>query len=161
MLKFRILFKLYWGHVSVRPLRELLALMGITAGVSLLFAVQVANNSITGSINQLAEGVTGDASLEVATRTPAGFNQNLFKKVERTRNVDRAAAVIERRIAVRGPKGRRPLTLVGFDERLMRIGGSLTRPFARRSEDLGFGLYLTEPVAKSRRLSARERSIAL
>ena len=147
MVSLRTLTRLYIAHVRVRPLPEFLALLGIAAGVALLFAVQVANKSITGSAEQLARGVAGSASLEVAARGPNGFNQELYRKIKRLPGVEVAAPVVERRIAVRGPKGRRPLTLYGFDDRLKQMGGQLVVRIARRRDVANLGFYLTEPTA--------------
>ncbi len=140
---------LYKAHLRARPLPELLALLGIAAGVALLFAVQVANKSVTGSFDQLTEGIVGHASLEVAARGPQGFDQKLFHKVKRLPDIEAAAPIVERRIAVRGPKGRRPLTLFGFDERLKRMGGKLVRSVTADRDVSDLGLYLTEPTAET------------
>ena len=149
MPRLRAIVLLYLAHLRARPLPELLALLGIAAGVALLFAVQVANKSVTGSFDQLTEGIVGNASLEVAARGPQGFDQKLFHKVKRLPDVETAAPIVERRIAVKGPKGRRPLTLFGFDERLKRMGGKLVRSVAADRDVADLGLYLTEPTAEA------------
>ncbi len=149
MVSLRTLALLYMAHLRARPLPELLALLGIAAGVALLFAVQVANNSLTGSFEELAEGVAGRASLEVVTRKPQGFNQEVFSKVERLSSVEIAAPIVEQRIAVKGPKGQRPLTLFGFDERLKRMKGKFVIRIARQRDVSDLGLYLTEPTARA------------
>ena len=74
MVSLRTLALLYLAHLRARPLPELLAVLGIAAGVALLFAVQVANKSVTGSFEQLSEDIAGRASLEVAARGPQGFD---------------------------------------------------------------------------------------
>lgn len=147
MSNIRTLALLYKGHLRSRPLSELLALLGIAAAVALLFAVQVANKSIVGSYNQLSHGIAGRASLEVASRSSAGFNQGLFHKVERLSDVGSAAPVLERRVAIKGPKGSRSLTLVGIDDRLSSLGGALAKGLARRYSLSQMGLYLTRPSA--------------
>ncbi len=149
MVSLRTLIRLYVSHVRVHPVPEFLALLGIAAGVALLFAVQVANQSVTGSFEQLATGVSGRATLEVAARGPQGFDQEIFSKVKRLPDVKIAAPVVERRIAVRGPKGRRALTLFGFDERLKRMGGKLVTRVAADRDVSDLGLYLTEPTAEA------------
>ena len=116
MTSLRTFALLYKAHLRAHPLPELLALVGIAAGVALLFAVQVANKSVTGSFEQLSDGIVGRASLEVAARRPQGFDQELFSKVKRLPQVEAAAPVLERRVSVNGPKGRRALTLLGFDD---------------------------------------------
>ncbi len=149
-LSLRTLFLFYKGHLRARPLRELFAMLGIAAGVALLFAAQVANKSVIGSFEQLADGVAGRASLEVAARSSEGFDQEIFRKMERLESVGAAAPMLERRIAVRGPKGRRPLTLIGADERLGKLGGKLVTRYAERSSSTTeLGLQLTGPTAKA------------
>ncbi len=149
MVRIRTLVLLYTAHVRARPLPELLALLGIAAGVALLFAVQVANKSVTGSFEQLTESISGRASLEVAARSPQGFNQDLFKKISRLPDVDAAAPIVERRIVVEGPKGHRTLTLIGLDDRITRLGGSLGESIAHQRNVSDLGFYLTEPTAKA------------
>ncbi|MBI4897260.1 MAG: FtsX-like permease family protein [Actinobacteria bacterium] len=139
---------LYRLRVRHQPLQELLALVGIAAGVALLFAVQVATSSITGSLEKLAHGVTGDASLEIAARGPSGMDQALVTKARALPEVAAAAPLIERRITIQGPRGKAPLTLVGVDQRLERIGGPLVRRFiAKRGNINSLGLYLTSETA--------------
>ena len=149
MVSLHTLVLLYKAHLRARPLSELLAVLGIAAGVALLFAVQVANKSATRSFEELNEGMVGRASLEVAARGPQGFNQELFRKIKRLPDVEAAAPVVEHRIAVRGPKGRRALTLFGFDERLKQLGGKLVKSVARRRDVSDLGFYLTESTANA------------
>ena len=64
----RTLLLFYRRHLRVQPLRELMAIVGVAAGVALLFAVQVAHRSITGSFEEITHGVAGSATLELAAR---------------------------------------------------------------------------------------------
>lgn len=135
-------------------MQEVLALIGIAAGVALLFAVQVASTSISGSLKHLAEGVTGRASLEVVARGPAGIDQRILEKVERLPSVKTAAPVVEQRITVVGPRGRSPLTLIGADERLEKLGGPLVKAFLAKRDRLdALGFYLTSKTARQTGLS--------
>ena len=149
MVSLRTLALLYLANIRARPLPEILAVLGIAAGVALLFVVQVANKSVTGSFEQLTEGIAGRASLEIAARGPQGFDQELYKKVRRLPDVEIAAPVVERRVVVNGPNGRRALTLFGVDERLERLDGKLVTRIARDRDISDLGLYLTEPTAKA------------
>ncbi|MBI4897340.1 MAG: ABC transporter permease [Actinobacteria bacterium] len=140
---------LYRLRLREQPLQEALALIGIAAGVALLFAVQVATSSVTGSLEQLAHAVTGKASLEIAARGPAGIDQSVVTKAQALPGVSGAAPIVERRIMVVGPGGGEPLTLVGVDQRLREIGGPLIKSFATKRGDLeSLGLYLTSDTAK-------------
>ena len=58
----RTLLLFYRRHLRVQPLRELMAVAGVAAGVALLFAVQVAHHSITGSFEELLTGCAGKAT---------------------------------------------------------------------------------------------------
>ncbi|MBI4898497.1 MAG: FtsX-like permease family protein [Actinobacteria bacterium] len=139
---------LYRVRVREQPLQELLALLGIAAGVALLFAVQVASSSISGAVAQLSRGVAGNASLELVARGPNGVDQSLVAQVRRLPDVEAAAPVLERRIVVSGPSGAEPLTLVGVDQRLEHFGGALARRFARSSKGLQtLGFFLTAESA--------------
>ncbi len=78
------LWRLYVARLRARPVPELLALLGIATGVALVFAVQVANSSIAGSVDQLGRAVTGDATLEVAARSDQGFDERLAARSPRS-----------------------------------------------------------------------------
>lgn len=149
----RLLFNaahLYRLRVREQPLQELLALLGIAAGVALLFAVQVASSSVTESLRQLAHGVTGKATLEISARGPGGMDQSIVAKAQRLDGVQGVAPVVQQRIVVNGPAGTVPLTLIGVDQRVQKIGGPLVRRFVAKRKDLdSLGFYLTAPTARS------------
>jgi putative ABC transport system permease protein len=146
----RTLWLFYRRHLRVQPLRELMAVMGVAAGVALLFAVQIAHHSITGSFEQIAHGVAGEATLEVASRGPEGFGENLAGAIERTPGVRDAAPLLSVPIVAVGPHGSRALTLVGADERVNALHGSLSSEFERVSESSHRGLLLlTEASARA------------
>ncbi|HMJ01803.1 MAG TPA: hypothetical protein VK506_02615, partial [Conexibacter sp.] len=113
MLGLRALWKLYVAHLRARPVHELFALVGIATGVALVFAVQVANSSIAGSVDRLVGGITGDATLEVAARDARGFDERVGAAIERVPGVEVAAPLLEQRVTLRGPDGERIVQLVG------------------------------------------------
>ncbi len=144
----RTLLLFYRRHLRVQPLRELMAVVGVAAGVALLFAVQVAHRSITGSFEEIAHGVAGRATLELAARGPEGFEQRIAEEVEHMPGVKAAAPIFEQPIVAVGPKGRRALTLVGATEQIAALGGKLSLEFQRAGEASHRGLLvLTEPTA--------------
>lgn len=141
---------LYRLRLREKSLQELLALFGIAAGVALLFAVQVASTSLTGGVRQLIEGITGEASVELAARGPEGVDQRLVDRARHLPSVRGAAPVLQRPITVIGPAGSASLNLVGTDERLASIGGRLVRRFNAKRRELGtLGFFLTSSTAKS------------
>ena len=73
----------YRRHLRVQPLRELMAIAGVAAGVALLFSVQVAHRSIVGSFEEVAHGVAGHATLELAARSPEGFPESIATEIQR------------------------------------------------------------------------------
>jgi putative ABC transport system permease protein len=138
----RLLFKFYRRHLRVQPLRELMAVGGVAAGVALLFAVQVAHRSITGSFEEISRGVAGRATLEVAARGPEGFSESISDEIERAPGVKAAAPIIEQPIVVAGPSGRRALTLVGASEQVTALGGALSLRFLHAAESSQRGLMV-------------------
>jgi putative ABC transport system permease protein len=146
----RTLLLFYKRNMRVQPLRELMAIGGVAAGVALLFAVQVAHRSVTGSFEEISHGVAGRATLEVASRGPDGFDGSVGEEVERMPDVKAAAPLFEQPIVAVGPKGRRALTLVGVTEQITPLGGSLSLQFQRAGEASRRGLLLlTEPTAQA------------
>jgi putative ABC transport system permease protein len=146
----RTLLLFYRRHLRVQPLRELMAVVGVAAGVALLFAVQVAHRSITGSFEEIAHGVAGRATLELAARGPEGFEQRIAEEVEHMPGVKAAAPIFEQPIVAVGPKGRRALTLVGATEQIAAFRGKLSLEFQRAGEASHRGLLvLTEPTAQA------------
>ncbi len=141
------LWRLYLARLRARPVPELLALCGIATGVALVFAVQVANSSIAGSVGQLARAVTGEATLEVAARSDQGFDARLTGAIAAVDGVTVAAPVLERRVTVSGPRGERTVMLFGITYELARLDGSVTRALGPNGVRLAHGLLLPESAA--------------
>ena len=123
------LLRLYWYRLRQQPAQEALALLGIAAGVALIFSVEIANTSVPASVQDLERGIAGGASLEVAARSPEGINQGLVSEVRKARGVAGDAGIIDARVTVVGPRGQLPLTLVGAGAYVGVIGGQLARNF--------------------------------
>ena len=146
----QLLLMFYRRHLRVQPVRELMAVGGVAAGVALLFAVQVAHGSITGSFEEIAHGVAGRATLEVAARGPEGFSEKISEEIERTPGVKAAAPLVELPIVVVGPRARRALTLVGASEQVTALGGALTQSFQHAADSSHRGLIvLTQATASA------------
>ena len=146
----RTLLLFYRRHLRVQPLRELMAIAGVAAGVALLFAVQVAHRSITGSFEAISQGVAGNATLEVASRSPQGFNASVSEEVEHMPDVRSVAPILEQPIVAVGKHGRRALTLLGATEQIVALGGQLALQFQRAGEHSPRGLLLlTESSANA------------
>lgn len=147
----RTLLLFYHRHFRVQPVRELMAIAGVGAGVALLFAVQINNRSLTGSLEQIVHGVAGRATLEVAARGPQGFDERVAEEIESMADVKAAAPILQQQVVVVGPKGSRSLMLIGATEQLASLGGRLVSQSQRIGESaLRRGLLvLTEPTARA------------
>jgi putative ABC transport system permease protein len=146
----RTLLLFYRRHLRVQPMRELMAIGGVAAGVALLFTVQVAHRSISGSFQELSRGVAGRATLELAARSPEGVDQRIAEEVERMPGVRAAAPILLEPVVAFGPKGRRALTLVGATEQVDALAGRVSLAFQRAGESSKRGLLvLAEPTARA------------
>jgi putative ABC transport system permease protein len=158
MISPRTLLLFYTRHLRVQPLRELMAVLGVAAGVALLFTVQIASTSITGSFEQIVHGVAGHATLEVDARGPEGFDEHVEEEVAQTAGVRAAAPLLEARIVAVGPTGSAALTLIGADERLTALDGKLVSQFQHAVEHSRLGLMaMAEPAARA--IGARRGSV--
>ena len=73
--------RLYRVRLRARVVQELFAILGIAVGVALLFASQVANTSLNGSVQQLTNGIVGDMRFQLASRDSDGFDARLLQRV--------------------------------------------------------------------------------
>ncbi len=148
-MKLSSILRLYRVRLRARLTQELFAVLGIAIGVALLFASQVANTSLDGSVQRLTDGIVGQMRFQIAARDSAGFDQRLLTEVKRLPGVQVTAPVIEQNANVIGPRGEQSVDLVGTDPRLARQGGSIARHV--RNVSLGGGLRaftLPAPIAE-------------
>jgi putative ABC transport system permease protein len=134
-MKLSSIARLYRVRIRARLSQELFAVLGIAIGVSLLFASQVANTSLNGSVERLTNGIVGQMRFQVASRDSRGFDERLLAEVQRLPGVQAAVPVLEQDANVVGPGGERSVDLVGTDPRLARLGGKI----ARHVNPLGLG----------------------
>jgi putative ABC transport system permease protein len=126
---------LYRVRVRARLVQECFAVVGIAAGVALLFASQVASQSLSSSVAQLSHGIVGNASLQLLARDPQGMPESVLAEARRIAGVRAAAPLLEASAEATGPKGSESVELVGADSSLRALGGALVRhtelePFA-------------------------------
>jgi putative ABC transport system permease protein len=126
-MKFTNMLHLYRVRLRARLLQECFAIAGIAAGVALLFASQVASESLSSSVAQLSRGIVGSATLQLTARDPQGFDQGLLARVRHLAGVELAAPLLEANANARGPRGSRSVELIGADASLTRLGGALVR----------------------------------
>jgi putative ABC transport system permease protein len=126
-VKLSSILRLYRVRLRARLTQELFAVLGIAIGVALLFASQVANTSLDGSVQRLSNGIVGQMRFQLSARDSAGFDERLLGEVARIRGVRAAAPVLEENANIVGPAGQQSVDLVGTDPRLARLGGRIAR----------------------------------
>lgn len=119
--------RLYLLRLRTRIVQECLAVLGIAAGVALLFASQVSNSSLQSSVGALARGIDGNATLELLARDPHGFPEQTLAQVRRVPGVRFAAPLLEAGAEAIGPRGSASVQLVGAEESLSALRGALVR----------------------------------
>ncbi len=147
-MKLGNLLFLYVQRVRTHPLQELIALVGIAVGVALVFAVQVANTSVSASVERLVSATTGAAELQLVARSSAGFDAAVLERVARLPGVERAAPLLELRVGLHGRQGTTSAVLLGSDRRLLTMGGELAREFASPSLETLDAIALPAPLAQ-------------
>ncbi|HEX5309873.1 MAG TPA: FtsX-like permease family protein [Solirubrobacteraceae bacterium] len=143
------IFYLYRVRLRARLVQELLAVAGIAVGVALLFASQVANTSLTGSVSQLTNGIVGEARLQIAARSASGFNEKLLAEVERVPGVLAAAPVLQRSASIAGPGGEASVDLIGLNPRFIRLNKQLLAHLNVAPISSQPGVALPAPLASS------------
>ena len=118
---------LYRVRLRARFLQECFAIVGIAAGVALLFASQVSSSSLQSSVAQLSRGIAGNATLQLLARDPHGFPESTLALVRKIHGVRVAAPLLEAGANAIGPKGSASVELIGADSSLAELGGSLVR----------------------------------
>jgi putative ABC transport system permease protein len=124
----------------------------VAIAVALVFAVLVANESITGSTAQVVRAVIGPATLQLRARGPEGFSESVLGRVERLRGV-KAAPALEQTATLTSTGGQHlTIDVVGADVSLATLDGlGHTLPGAVFAHE---GIGLTSAVARELGISA-------
>ncbi|MDR9369203.1 ABC transporter permease, partial [Conexibacter sp. JD483] len=146
-MRFSALVHLYRVRLRARAVQELLALCGIVVGVALVFAALIANTSMSGSVQQLATGIVGEASTQITSRGSGGFDADVLRQVRATDGVAAAAPIVEAAATVAVGGHSKSVTLVGGDPGLARIGGTLLRQFTASELARQRAVALPVPIA--------------
>jgi putative ABC transport system permease protein len=140
---------LYLVRVKARVvlIQELFAVLGIAVGIALLFASQVASTSLDGSIDQLTEGVIGQAKYQLKARGPSGFSESLLAEVRHLPAVQAATPILEQDATVIGPDGSQPVDLLATDPSDVHLTGRLLRHFSSSQLTHRRVLAIPAPIA--------------
>lgn len=123
-MQWRSIPRAYWRRLKVMLLPELLALLGISIGVALLFASQVAGGSLASSTSKLATSVLGPVKLEMQARSPEGMDESMRRHVQALPGVSAATAVLESPANAIGSRGSHSIELVGVEPDATHLGGA-------------------------------------
>jgi putative ABC transport system permease protein len=145
---------LYRVRLRARRVQELLAVVGIAAGVALLFASQISTSSLQSSVGELSRGIVGRATLQLVARDPHGFPQTLLSQVRQIPGVRIAAPLLEVNAAASGPRGSTSVELIGADPSLASLDGTLV-PHANLTPFGNIGAVAL-PDALSRTIGVRK-----
>jgi putative ABC transport system permease protein len=147
-MRLSTIFYLYRVRLRARLVQELLAVVGIAVGVALLFASQVANTSLAGSVTHLTDGLVGKSRLQLTARGPQGFSEKLLPDVRRLPGVLAAAPVLQRSVNVIGPSGEESVDLVGVGPSFVLLDGQLLKRVGTALLSKQQGLALPASVAQ-------------
>jgi putative ABC transport system permease protein len=148
----------YGRRLRTRPVQELLAGVGIAIGVALVFAVQVANTSITDASSEIVRGIAGNATIQLRSRGPNGFDEHLLARIRQLPGVALTAPILDESASLVGPSGQRmAIDLASAAPSLLTLGGNITRSISLH--DLRTpGVILPSATAAALGLSAQAPS---
>ena len=95
--------------------------------MALVFAVQIANSSITDASSAIVRGIAGTASLQLRSRDANGLDEHLLRRVQRLPGVALAAPILDQNASLVGNNGRRvAVDLASAAPSLLALGGGIT-----------------------------------
>lgn len=145
--RLRALWDLYVWRVRQHPVQEFMGGVGIAVGVALFFGVLLANVGVTGSSARLLHQIVGSARYVLSARSSDGYSENLTARVRRLPGVQVASPVLRETATVVGPKGRKPIELIGVTPSIITLEGGATRNLGAGASLLSGGIGLPEHVA--------------
>lgn len=127
----RLLLLAALRHMRRQPWQTWLTVIGITLGVAVILAVDLANQSARQAFLLSAESLTGRATHQI-TGGPAGIDESFYRRLRVASGLRRAAPVVEGVVT----HGAERLRLVGIDPlasfSFQRLGSGLDRRIFRR-----------------------------
>lgn len=149
-IRLSVLGRFYRWRLREHGVQELLAAAGIAIGVALVFGVLVANTSLTGSAEQLVNGVVGSARIQLAARSADGFDERIARAASEVPGIARSAPTLRANVTLVGANGvRRSIQLFGVTTALASLGGVTTKDFGPGGLRLSEGITLPSAVANA------------
>lgn len=140
---------LYVVRLRQRWPQELLAVIGITVGVALLFASQVASTSLSGPVKNLTNGIVGNSELQVVARGADGLPQSTYDAVRELPGVRLAAPLLQVPAHLVGRSGSHGISVFGADPRIVKLRGSLLQGFTADDAAQQRMLVVPKPIAQA------------
>jgi putative ABC transport system permease protein len=153
--------EVWFSGLSRRPLRLLLTVLGIAAGVALLFSVTAQNASLTAGTAAIYREFAGRAKLELVALGPEGMPAETAERVRLSPEVAAAVAVSEESITVRHGDRSVDLRLFGVAGSIHSLGGTLARALPPESATVRPGLYISTGTANDLAAGAQAKVEAL
>lgn len=88
-------------HLQLKPLRNILTLLGVAFGISLYVAIDIINHSTKNSLRESIEAVSGKAKLSISAGQ-AGFDEDVLEKARVVQGVKAAVPMLEARAFFEG-----------------------------------------------------------
>ena len=149
-----LLRQLSWPELRHQPWRHLAALLAVTLGVALAFAVQLINQSALSEFSAAVRAVNGVPDFELRGQR-SGFDEALYERVARHPAVAIASPLIEIDTEAIDAQGRRvALKLIGLDP---LVAGPLAPALLPRPDAGADRFALLDPGAIFLNARARER----
>lgn len=129
--------------------QESLAVLGIAIGVALLFASQVASQSLDGSVRDLTHQLVGGTQYQLDARGPTGFSETLAQRVREHPGVRATLPLLIQQATIVSRKRRTSVELIGVGSQFARLGGPLARKFSGRALSQQRVVALPRPLAET------------
>ena len=137
------------GHIKSRSVlwQLVFATFGLSVGVALLFATQIASSTLTHSAAQLSSTqLVGAAQVQLDAPGPEGFPAAVLAEVREVPSVTSTLPVIERQATVIGRRGERSVYLIGVEPSSLTKSIPLLRQFSAKFLNKARGIALPAPL---------------
>ena len=134
-----ILRRMNVRHFLGRKLRTSLTILGVAAGVGLVFSISIINATLLSSFRESLRELAGRAEIEVAAGDQAGLPQSFVQAVADTPGVERAIPVIRATTRVQGRDAGDRVLIIGITQDFGALFPRNLGPLAELRVSGGFG----------------------
>ena len=108
-----VLLRLAWGGVWRRPLQSLFFIVGVSIGVAMIIAIDLANSSANRAFTLSTDAVVGKATHQIVGG-PSGVEEGVYLRIRRELGYRNSAPIIEGYVKVKSLDGQ-PMRLLGVE----------------------------------------------